>query len=170
MIPFEGGALRPLSIDDAPALATLINDRDIWLQLRDRVPHPFVEEDARNFISRTKADPPLVLGITTEHQLSGVIGAYPFADVERFGAEIGYWLGSPFQGKGIATNALRAFVPYVFRSSELSRLQACVFQGNAASMRVLIKCGFTAEGILRKAVTKDGRKLDMHVFGLLRKE
>ncbi len=168
-IPFSGGELRPLSQDDAPAIAALINDRNIWLQLRDMVPHPYAIEHAEAFLSRVRSNP-LVLGITTAQGLAGVIGAYPMSDVEHAGAELGYWIGAPFQRRGLASGALRAFVPFVFRVSDLTRLQACVFEGNAASMSILTRCGFTAEGILRKAVTKDGRTLDMHVFGLLRNE
>ena len=168
ILPFEGGALRTLVAEDAKAIAELINDRNIWLQLRDSVPHPYSVEHAEAFLGRIGGGGSYVLGITTGDRLAGIIGAYGLNDVERNGAEIGYWIGRSFQGKGLATHALKAFIPYVFKASPFMRMQANVFEGTQASMRLLEKCGFQAEGILRKAVTKDGRALDMHVFGLLK--
>src|SRR5436190_6991670 len=112
IVPFEGGLLRALVPADAPAISELINDRSVWLQLRDRVPHPYTIAHGEAFIARVRSDPPLVLGIVVDERLAGVIGAYGLDDVERFGAELGYWLGAAFQGKGLATRALSAFVPY----------------------------------------------------------
>ena len=168
ILPFEDGVLRTLVPGDAPAIAALINDRSIWLQLRDSVPHPYAVEHAEMFLTRIGGASTHVLGITTQERLAGIIGAYGLDDVERQGAELGYWIGVPFQGMGLATRALRTFIPHVFSTSPFRRLQANVFEGNQASMRVLHKCGFKPEGILRKAVTKDGHALDMHVFGLLK--
>lgn len=170
IVPLASGVLRTLAATDAPAIAELINDRSIWLQLRDSVPHPYTLEHAEAFLARINRGGSHVLGITCDDRLAGIIGAYGLDDVERQGAELGYWIGKPFQGKGLATRALQAFIPHFFSTTPFRRLQANVFEGNHASMRVLLKCGFKPEGILRKAVTKDGRALDMHVFGLLKED
>ncbi len=167
-IPFEGGELRPLTAADKPVFTTLINDRSIWLQLTDGVAHPYTLAHTDAFFGRIDVQPPFVMGITSGAELVGLVGAHPMADIERNTAEIGYWIGSSFQGRGLATKALRAIIPYAFSTLGKRRLQARVFEGNAASMRVLARCGFTPEGILRKAVTKDGCELDLHVFGLLK--
>ena len=167
-IPFEGGALRPLVAADKPVFTGLINDRSIWLQLTDGVAHPYTLAHADAFFGRIDVQPPFVMGITAGGELVGLVGAHPMADIERNTAEIGYWIGAPFQGRGLATKALRAIIPYAFSTLGKRRLQARVFEGNEASMRVLTKCGFIPEGILRQAVTKDGRDLDLHMFGLLK--
>ena len=83
-------------------------------------------------------------------------------------AEVGYWLGEPFWGQGIATHALQAFTEYAFATFDLVRLQAFVKEWNPASARVLEKCGFTLEGRLRKNVTKDGKTVDQLLYALVR--
>ncbi len=170
MLPFEAGALRPLQDADKPAFASLINDRSIWLQLTDGVPHPFTPAHADAFFARMDVHPPYVLAITCNNELAGLVGAHPMSDIERQTAEIGYWIGAPYQGRGLATGALRTLIPYAFTVLGKHRLQARVFEGNAASMRVVEKCGFRKEGVLRDAVTKDGRILDLHVYGLLKSD
>jgi [ribosomal protein S5]-alanine N-acetyltransferase len=167
IIPFEGGALRPLTSDDKPVFTSLINDRSIWLQLTDGVAHPYTMAHADQFFARINVQPPYVMAITAQEQLVGLVGAHPMSDVERESAEFGYWIGTAFQGQGLATKAVGAMIPYAFGTLKRRRLQARVFEGNEASMRVLAKCGFRHEGLLRKAVIKDGRVLDLHIFGLL---
>jgi len=81
---------------------------------------------------------------------------------------VGYWLGEPYWGKGIATSAVRALVDYAFKTFDLVRLEAVVFEWNPASMRVLEKTGFTLESRMRKSVTKDGQTIDSFKYVLIR--
>lgn len=74
-------------------------------------------------------------------------------DVHRKTAEVGYWLGEPFWGQGIATTTLGALTEYAFANFDLARLEAAVYEWNPASARVLEKCGCVLEGRLRKSVT-----------------
>ena len=83
-------------------------------------------------------------------------------------AEIGYWVGEPYWGRGIATLAVRSFVEYAFERFGLLRVSASVFADNPRSVRVLEKSGFVYEGRLRKSVVKDGRVLDELVYALVR--
>ena len=84
--------------------------------------------------------------------------------IHRRSAEIGYWLGEPFWGRGIATAALRALTDYAFANHDIVRLDAGVFEWNPASMRVLEKVGYVLEGRLRKSVTKDGQTIDGFLY------
>jgi RimJ/RimL family protein N-acetyltransferase len=79
-------------------------------------------------------------------------------------------LGEPYWGRGIATEAVRAVTDYAFRTFDLCRLHAGVFEWNPASMRVLEKAGYTLEARHRRSVTKDGQTIDRLVYALVRPE
>src|SRR5690349_4663542 len=103
--------LRPLTRELASTLADIANERAIWLQVRDRYPYPYHLADALNFIAFVQEQiPALTFGIFYEERLCGVIGLTLMTDVHRVSAEIGYWLGRAFWGKGIATVAVRQLV------------------------------------------------------------
>ena len=84
---------------DAAELARHANNRKVWLQLRDRFPHPYTTDDARGFIAFARgADPETALAVTVDDLPAGSIGAVLGEDVERCSAEVGYWLGEPYLG------------------------------------------------------------------------
>lgn len=89
--------------------------------------------------------------IVVEEQPIGGIGLEVQQDILRISAEICYWLGEPFWGRGIATAAIRELSRWAMPSLGLSRLYALPFAQNAASCRVLEKAGYVQEGILKKA-------------------
>ncbi|MCB0639958.1 MAG: GNAT family N-acetyltransferase [Lewinella sp.] len=160
--------LRPLQADDAPTLAALANNKRVWDNLRDAMPHPYTEQDARDFIGLvTDQSPALIFAITENGAFRGVIGLRAKADVYRQTAEIGYWLGEPYWGRGIASMAIGLVSDYGLGPLGFVRLEAGVFSHNPASMRVLEKNGYALEGIHHKAVTKNGRLLDEHLFARL---
>lgn len=79
--------------------------------------------------------------------------------------QIGYWLGEPHWGQGIATDAVRGFSDWAFEHfAHLVRLEAEVFEGNDGSVRVLEKAGFAFEGRQRMAIEKMGDVRDLLVF------
>jgi [ribosomal protein S5]-alanine N-acetyltransferase len=159
-------ALRRLTVDDATVIAPLINNRKVWDNLRDMIPHPYSEADGAFFISLTeKENPPLTFGIVCEGELCGVIGLVPQQDIYRFNAEIGYWLGEPYWGKGIATEAVRLMTDYGFRQLGFARIHTGVMAHNLASMSVLEKNDYQLEGIFRKAILKNGVFVDEYRYG-----
>ena len=99
---------------------------------------------------------------------AGIIGLIGRTNEERLCAEVGYWLGEPFWGKGIATQALQSVTRFGFEELNLLRIFAGVFEFNKASMRVLEKCGYQLEGILRKAVIKNGVVCDKYLYAQVR--
>ena len=76
----------------------------------------------------------------------------------------------PLWGRGIATEAVQAVTEYAFGPLDLVRVQAGIFAWNAASMRVLEKCGYEREGVQRKAAFKDGELVDCVLYARLRPE
>jgi RimJ/RimL family protein N-acetyltransferase len=99
----------------------------------------------------------------------GGIGYTPHDDVERISAEIGYWLGTAFWGRGIMTAALKAVTAHAFRAhSDLRRLYAVPYVTSAASARILEKAGYRREGRMRQSVVKDGRVLDQFIYSIIR--
>ena len=98
----------------------------------------------------------------------GGIGFTVQYDVARRSAEIGYWLGEDFWGRGIATEALIAVTDYAFSNYDVCRLYAHVFDWNRASARVLEKAGYQFEGRMKKSVTKDGQTIDQLMYAKVR--
>ena len=168
-IACAGFALRPWQATDADALVQHADDADVARHLGERFPHPYTLDDAHLFIAHALHLPnETTYAIERNGEAVGGIGVHPGEGVERHSAELGYWLGRAYWGEGIATGAVRALVPHALRELKLYRLQARVFDGNVASMRVLERCGFVREAVLRRLVVKHGRLLDMHVYAITR--
>lgn len=157
---------------DAEPLALQANDRRVWLGLRDAFPHPYGVQDARRFIGMAlQKTPQTYFAIEVTGRVAGGIGYTEYSDVERIGAEVGYWLGREFWGQGIATAALRLLTEHAFRvNAELWRLYAVPYSSNPASARVLAKAGYHCEGRLRQSAIKDGRVLDQWMYAIVRDE
>lgn len=153
--------VRSHRTDDAESLARYANNRNVSRTLRDRFPFPYTLADAREWLEGAmQASPESDFAIASPSELIGGIGLTFGSDVYRRSAEVGYWLGEPFWGRGIATAALIAVTDYVFAEHDLVRIEAAVYETNPASARVLVKAGYEFEGRLRKSVTKDGQTLD----------
>lgn len=161
--------IRSLTTGDAEAIVKYANNRRIAINLRDRFPHPYTRAAADAFLTAAAAQQPETdFAIASRSEAIGGIGFHPQLDVHRLSAEIGYWLGEPFWGQGIATRAVRALSEWVFATTPLVRLYAHVFEWNPASARVLEKAGFTLEGRLRRSVLKEGQLIDQLMYGLVR--
>lgn len=171
MLFLEDITLQPLQDSDIPAIANLANNYQIWKNVRDRLPHPYTEQDARDFVSIVQEELSLyTFGIHYQGTLAGVTGLIPQEDIYQLNAEIGYWIGEPFWNKGIATKAVRLMTTYAFGTLELNRLFAGVFAYNLASMKVLTKAGFELEGIAKQAILKEGKLIDEYRYALLRSQ
>lgn len=169
MIEIPQAVLRPWHQDDAESLVRHANNRRIWKNLRDGFPYPYTADDAdRWLVAGTRSDPVQHFAIAIQAEAVGGIGLIVKDDVYRRSAEVGYWLGEEFWGRGVMTEALRAMTLYAFNTFDICRLYAGVFEYNPASARVLEKCGFTLEGRLRRAICKDGRMIDELLYALVR--
>ncbi|MDE2049658.1 MAG: GNAT family N-acetyltransferase [Gammaproteobacteria bacterium] len=160
--------VRPFVVADAASVASVANDRRIWLQLRDLFPHPYHLADAEAWISHVRSfDPPHALAIVVNERAVGAVGLELMADINRRSAEIGYWLGTAYWGGGIATDAVTLVTDWAFRAFRLVRIFAQPFARNVASRRVLEKAGYALEGIMRSSGVKDGAVRDQCMYARL---
>jgi [ribosomal protein S5]-alanine N-acetyltransferase len=160
--------LREWRQADAPSLVKYANNLNIARQLRDRFPHPYTAAAARQFIqSLAQAGPVTSFAMTVDGLAVGGIGFAPGADVERYSAEIGYWLGEPYWGRGITSEAVQLVSEYAFRSCNMLRLFALPFADNLQSVRVLEKAGYVREAILRSSSVKAGIVRDQALYALV---
>jgi RimJ/RimL family protein N-acetyltransferase len=164
-IRLESCTIRSWRKDDVASIVPLADNRAVSRNLRDRFPHPYGKRDAKAWIRAARASrPETVFALEVDGRAVGGIGLHPQADVHRRAMEIGYWLGEPYWGRGIVTEAVRALTRYAFETFDVARVYAYVYEWNPASARVLEKAGYRLEGRLRKAVTKEGTTMDMLVY------
>ena len=163
--------IRPWRRTDLDSLVEHANNRKIWLNLRDAFPHPYTPRAGRAFLRRMRtATPQTTFAIAVDGRAVGGVGFVLHSDVERVSAEIGYWLGEPFWGRGIATEAVVAVTDHAIRTHELTRVFAVPFAWNTASCRVLEKAGYVLEGRLRRSVIKDGIITDQMQYAFMAPE
>jgi [ribosomal protein S5]-alanine N-acetyltransferase len=154
---------------DREAIVRHANNKNVSINLRDRFPHPYTAADARSWLEMVVGQKPETnFAISLADEAVGGIGFTLQYDVARRSAEIGYWLGEPFWGRGIATEALVFVTDYAFSNFDICRIYAHVFDWNGASARVLEKAGYTFEGRLRKSVIKEGQTIDQLMYAVIR--
>ncbi len=157
--------VRPWRAADAGSLVLHANNINIARQLRDRFPHPYTRANAIAFLKHASQDEdPTNLAIDVNGEAVGGVGYVPGADVERYSAEIGYWLAEPHWGRGIVSEALTLVTDDVFDRLNMLRLFALPFADNAPSRRVLEKAGYVCEAIMRSSSVKYGRPRDQALY------
>lgn len=158
-------SIRSWRNGDEENLPLHANNRKIWLNLRDRFPHPYTRVDAEWWIQHVQGlKPETNFAMDVAGEAVGGIGLMLQDDVERCSAEIGYWLSEAYWGRGIATAALRSLTDYAFKEFNLTRVYALPYARNAASIKVLEKAGYVCEGVLRRSAIKDGEILDQLMY------
>ena len=162
--------LRPWTESDIPALIPLIGAREVAATTL-RIPHPYTYEDAEAFLRHSREvneggqGVRLAVLLREDATLCGGIGLV--TEPRHQHAELGYWLGVPYWGKGYATEAARAVVDYGFNELKLHRIFASHFPNNPASGRILRKIGMTYEGRLRDHIYKWDEFHDMELYGIV---
>lgn len=173
IIETERLVLRPFSLADAPAIQRLAGERDI-ASTTLTIPHPYPDGAAEQWIgkhqeafSRGEA-----LDLAVTRRLDGaLVGAVGLRiEAEHAHAEMGYWIGKPYWGRGYCTEAAGAVVRYGFEALGLNRIYACHFRRNPASGRVMQKIGMAYEGCRRGHLRKWGQFEDLATYGILKEE
>ncbi|MFH1843192.1 MAG: GNAT family N-acetyltransferase [bacterium] len=163
--------IRSWQHSDIDALPRYANNRKIARNLRDGFPHPYTRDDAVAFIEHAlRSGTETMFAIEMDDEIVGGIGFGLHVDVERVSAEIGYWLGEPFWGRGIMTEALPAVTRYAIETHRLTRVYALPFAWNDASFRVLEKAGYVREARLRCSALKEGQIIDQFLYAFVTPE
>jgi ribosomal-protein-alanine N-acetyltransferase len=160
--------LRAWWKSDAASLVQHANNRNVAQHLRDRFPHPYTRAHATAFLGHAAgADVTTNFAIVVDDAAVGGIGYIRGADVERFSAEVGYWLGEAYWGRGIMTAALQRLTQHLFDDVKLLRAFALPLADNQGSVRVLEKAGYEREARLRASCVKYGQPRDQYLYARL---
>ena len=155
--------LRDFNQEDIGCLVELLNNKNVTKYLTSRISEPYTIQDAEWWIN-TGSKIGIVKAIEVDRVLVGCISAVAGEHESNRSDEVGYWLGENYWGKGIATDSVKQITSYVFSSTNIVRLFAPVFSQNINSMNVLEKCGYRQEGVLKKAIFKNGVYFDECLF------
>lgn len=163
--------IRKWEMADAKDLAKALSNKKVQDNLRDGLPYPYTEQDGEYYItSMLEADEndTFAFAIIVNGKVAGSIGVFRQGNIHRLTAELGYYIGEEYWGRGIMTKAVKQICEYVFEHSDIIRIYAEPFSYNIASCRVLEKAGFQYEGTLRNNAIKNGKVLDMKMYSLLK--
>ncbi|MEA4988279.1 MAG: GNAT family protein [Anaerovorax sp.] len=163
--------IRQWRIEDAVDLAAALNNKNVQNNLRDGLPYPYTENDAKEFINAMLASDKntvFTFAITVDNKVVGNIGIFREDNIHFRTAEMGYYIAEPFWGNGLGTSAVKQVSNYIFHNTDIIRIFAEPFAYNVASCRILEKSGFKYEGTLRSNAVKNGQTLDMKMYSLIK--
>lgn len=150
---------------DFDALLRHASNAKIAANLRDQFPHPYTRRDAIDYLSFVRDQKPeRAFAVQHNEEAIGGLGFQIGVDISRVSAEVGYWIGEAYWGRGFATRALAAVTDWAFTEYRLTRVFALVFAHNVPSIRVLEKAGFQREGVLQRSAVKNGAILDQLMY------
>ncbi|RMZ70160.1 acetyltransferase [Pyrenophora seminiperda CCB06] len=166
--------IRPMRLGDGLSTSLHANDPLINKYMSLSFPNPYTLSSAEAWI-RMNMDLPyqknfVICELSAPDVVIGGIGLTPGADVSVHTAELGFWVGQAYWGKGYMTEVLKAFTIWTFTEWEqngqkLTRLWGGVMGGNVASMRCFEKCGYVKEGVWKGHCKKGADVMDLHFFG-----
>lgn len=165
--------LRKWTPEDAAAIATAANNKNIAANLRNVFPHPYTLEDAKWYVNDCishEGQRQITRAIVVDGAAVGSIGIFIKEDVQERSGELGYWLSEKYWGKGIMTEAVKQICLEAFQSFDILRIFAEPFDYNQGSRHVLEKAGFTYEGTMRNGIYKNGKVHSYCMYSLLREE
>ena len=158
-------SLREYADSDLERLVSLANNENVSRYLVYTFPHPYTVKDAEWWIATgSKHNGAMTRVIEYDGVFVGSVGITPRGGWRDHVAEIGYWVAENYWGKDIATEALRKMTDYGFSRENIRKLIAPVLAPNLASVRVLEKCGYQREAVLKAEVQKGGVFFDIHRF------
>jgi len=169
-LEYDNIVLRRWRTSDKEQLAKIANNRKISDNLKDSFPYPYSIDDAKNFICLQQYDDSFskIFAIEIDNKIAGCISFFIKDDIYRKNAEIGYYLGEEYWGRGVMTKVIKVVVEYIFNNYDVFRIYAEPFAKNIRSRKVLEKNGFKLEAILRCNVFKNGKFENSCIYSILK--
>ncbi|MFP2874020.1 8-oxo-dGTP diphosphatase MutT [Acetobacter tropicalis] len=165
--------LRPLLPDDATALHRLVNDWEV-VRMLSRLPFPYPRELADDWIASTLDQHRAREGyhfaiLDAQDRFLGCVGLRieTLPQVGRVGV-LGYWVGRPYWGAGVASKAAGRVARWAFANLDITRLRATVAEDNVASARVLTTVGFKPIGTDKQMFVARGKDYPVQIFEMTR--
>ena len=168
----EALLMRPLEPGDIDEIPALVEAPEI--AANTFVPRPYTAEDAQEFVQRARErwqyDEAYAFAIIDKSlgRFVGCMGLHPALEHDR--AEVGYWVGKPYWGRGVATGALRLLIRFGFDVLNLNRIEAGHFEHNPASGRVMLKANMRREGRRRQYIFHRDQYKDVLWYAILRED
>ncbi len=165
--------LREVRQDDAAALFAIHSDPVVMRYWSYPAWTALAQAEAKVAdIQRQRREQDILIWAIADAGSDQLIGSSAvFAlDLKQGRAEIGYSLHRDWQGRGLAGEALRLVLRYLFEAMQLRRLEADADPRNAASCRLLERLGFVREGLLRERWHVNDELCDSAIYGLLRQD
>lgn len=142
----------------------------VWLPFVDRMQTvAFAQNFVTGTMQRNKEGIEYAFVIVADGAIVGRIGVYKIDQQNKIG-EIGYWLGAPSQGKGIATTSTKGLIDFCFSELALNRIEIKCGTENVKSRRIPERLNFTHEGIIRQGERLYDQYIDLDLFSLLSAE
>lgn len=168
-IKLTNATIRSYRIGDEHSIAHHANNENISQYMRDQFSYHYSLEAAQKWIPQViNEKPELKFAIAVNDIAVGGISLETQTDIFRYNAELGYWLGEEYWGRGIISEAIVTFTKWGFENFDFLRIFAGVLDTNVASKRVLEKAGFQFEARIRKGAVKNGIVMDDWFYSLIR--
>jgi RimJ/RimL family protein N-acetyltransferase len=171
--------IRNMHPSDAPSMSLHANNPRITSNMSSTFPDPYTIDQANIWINMNINIPQInnwcICERSSPDVAIGGIGLKLGVDVRSHTAEVGYWVGEEFWGRGYMTELLEALTEWCFLErktdgKQLEKLWSNVHSTNVGSMRCFEKCGYAKEGVQRDQVAKYGRTMNLHLFGLTKRD
>jgi ribosomal-protein-serine acetyltransferase len=170
----DGVYLRLMEERHAPEIFAVVDRERQYL--REWLPWVDLTTDSdytanfiRNSLEQFARGEGLAAGVWVDDEYAGSIGTHKIDSLNRK-VEIGYWIASEYQGRGIMTAACRALIHHCFGEWSLNRVEIHCATGNEKSCAIPKRLGFRFEGVLRQAQLVNGAYLDINVYSMLCRE
>jgi RimJ/RimL family protein N-acetyltransferase len=160
-------SLRQWQDDDVPAIVAICDDPEV--ARFTRVPSPYTERDAREFLTGGVVDE-MSFAIVAADDEGEVLGSIGLRDAGEKRGEVGYLVAAAARGRGVASRAVRLLATWALTEGDLARVQLYAHIDNPASQRAAERAGFRREGVLRAYMLLKGERHDAVIFGLTRED
>ena len=165
--------LRPFKLSDAKEVQRQAGSSKI-ASTTGAVPHPYLDGMAEDWISKHHEwfkEGLAVNWAIVLKESDNIVGSISFGLNQIHNrAELGYWVGEEFWNKGYCSEAAVEAIRYGFKELALNKITSRHMSENPSSGKVMQKAGMTKEGYLKQDVSRNGKFVDLVIYGLLREE